>query len=84
MHILPMSNADCERGFSALGFNIKKKFRTLLDNYLLYLTIFLGPEKLDMALRGSLEGPKDFNYLEPCMIGKEKGDFITKLYYRIF
>ena len=59
-----MSNADCERGFSALGF-IKNKFRTLLGNYLLYfLTIFLGPEKLDMALGVSLEGPEDFDYLE--------------------
>jgi len=75
MHILPMNNADCERGFSVLGFNIKNKFRTLLDNYLLYLTIFLGPEKLDMALRVSLKDPEDFDYLEALHAWRGKGRF---------
>ena len=73
-----MSNVDCERGFSVLDF-IKNKFRILLGICYIFLTIFLGPEKLDMALRVSLEGPEDFDYLEAYMIGEEKGDFITKI-----
>jgi len=26
-----------------------------------------------------LEDPEDFDYLEACMFGEEKGDFITKI-----